>query len=217
MLGLQLKMSLTGDQRLFERASGRLKNLRPMMAAIGDYGVAQATYRLERVLRQNATVVTGNLAASLTVFSVTGSSVTWGSNLPYAAQVNFGGTIVPKEGRKALAIPLVPWLQRYRMGPLDVDPERWILRFVPIHSSKPNVIGVLINPERGASIKRRAKSKATKRPPRAVGMLKMLPVGPVFALATSVTQTARPFMYFDDEDKRAIEGKFNDWIERAAS
>ena len=204
MANLKVRLDVSGDRRLFERTSNRLRNPRTLMRRIGEFGVGQAKFRLTQVLRADADAVrTGDLQNSLTVFEVTDSRVIIGSNLVYAAQVHFGGTIVPRPPRKALAIPLVPALQRQQLGPLDIDPNREFLRFIPISSAKPNVVGLLINPE----------AELTGRQRRKRGTLSGYPPGPLFALATSVTQRARPYLLFDDEDRRVIaEDIWPEWL-----
>jgi phage gpG-like protein len=173
------------------------------MRRIGQYGVAQAQYRLTRVLKPDAEVRTGSLANSLTVFEVSDHHVVMGSNLVYAAQVHHGGTIFPGPGRKALAIPVLASLQRQQLGPLDIDPNREHLQFIPFRSSKPNVVGGLFNPD----------AELTGRQRKKRGRLSGYPPGLLFVLATSVTQKARPFLYFDDDDKRLIrEELFAQWI-----
>ena len=180
-----MTVDVGGDRDLFERASSRLGNMRPVMEAIGHYEVGQAQYRLTQVLKPDAEVRTGDLQNSLTVFDVTDDLVTFGSNLVYAAQVHFGGTIEPKPGgAKALAIPLLPSLQRYHLGPLDLDPGRELLQFVPYTGGKPNVFGLLVNPK---------DKQVAGYPP-----------GPLFALARWVTQEPRPYLYIDDADVAEI-------------
>lgn len=164
------------------------------MRSIGEYGVGQAKFRLTQVLKPDSEVRTGDLQNSLTVFSVSDSRVVIGSNLVYAAQVHFGGTIRPRPGHKALAIPLLPALQRQQLGPLDIDPNRDFLTFMHYTGGKPNVFGLLINPEAELTGRRRKKR----------GRLSGYPPGPLYALAYWVTQRARPYLYFDDEDRRVI-------------
>lgn len=116
-------VTITGDREMFERASKAHRNFRPLLKQIGVLAMARGVERLETVLSDNADAVrTGRLAASITagttgtgggdtVFTLSDSRVEVGTNLVYAAQVQFGGTILPVKG-KALAIPLDPRLQR---------------------------------------------------------------------------------------------------------
>ena len=198
---LKIKVEVTGDRNLFERTSKRLRDTRPLMRLIGEQGISRAQERLTQVLKPDAEVRTGNLAASLTIFDVTGTKVVIGSNLVYAAQVHFGGTILPKNA-KSLAIPLITSLKRQQLGPLDVDPGRELLQFVPFTGSKPNVFGLLINPEQELTGRQRKKR----------GRMAGLPPGPLFALAFWVTQKARPFLFIDKEDREEIAAIYHDWL-----
>jgi len=174
------------------------------MEMVGHYQLSQAVQRLENVLSQGDDAIqTGNLGASLTTFEVGDNYVTSGSNLVYAAQVQFGGIIEPVNAR-ALAIPLDPRLQRQKLGPLDIDPNREALQFIPYTGSKPNVFGLLINPqeERDGGTKGR----------RDKGTLSGWPTGPLYALAYWVSQEPRPYLYIDDEDVAAIAGMWHTWM-----
>ena len=155
------------------------------MQAIGQYAVTQSVGRLGQVLSDDPDGVrTGDLAQSIEVFEATDNRVVAGSNLGYAAQVNFGGRIDPTPPNKALAIPLPAKLKRSRQWPRQLDPNRDELSFVPIRGgASGNVIGLLVDDEgtfgfgRGEAL---------------------------FALAKYVDQPPRPYMYWDDEDLAAI-------------
>jgi phage gpG-like protein len=186
-------MEIRGDRSLFERASKRLRNLAPFLRQVGHYAVGRAQYRLTQVLRQDDEAIrTGRLESSLQVFRVTGDQLVCGSNVPYAAQVHFGGIIEPKNA-KALAIPLTPALRRSRLWPRDLDPAREKLRFQPYTGGKPNVFGLLIDEGEEPTGRKRKRRGHTPYGP-----------GALFALAYWVSQPARPYLCWDDEDRRAI-------------
>jgi len=164
-----------------------MRNPRPLLRAVAILGMGSATVRLNDVLGKKSkdAVRTGRLAASLmvgdadSVFELGEYQVEFGSNLPYAAQVQYGGTIMPREA-KALAIPIPVELKRSRLWPKDF--AEGILQFVPYAGSKPNVFGLLFDPEGTAGYGK----------------------GPLYALAYWVTQEPKPFLYFSGEDVRII-------------
>ena len=140
--GVQTTLEITGDKELLKRAAAKHRNPRPLMRQVGVLGMSSAVRRLQTVLKQSDDAVrSGRLAASLNVgpmgqggnansiFDLSNSMVTVGTNLLYAAQVHFGGTIMPRNA-KALAIPLIPSLQRQQIGPLELDPTRELLQFI---------------------------------------------------------------------------------------
>ena len=201
-----VRITVSGDRKLFERVSTRLRQPRTLMRMIGVHAMGQAGGRLESVLSPDPDAVrSGRLAASLTVgstggggnadsvFELTDTSVTVGSNVPYAAMIQLGGVIEPRE-KKALAIPLLPVLQRNQISPFDLDPDRTLLKFVPYTGGKPNVFALLINPERAP----------TGRQRKMRGRLEAYPPGPLYALAYWVTREPAPFLYWDDEDNRVL-------------
>jgi len=146
-MDLRLSVAIEGDREMFVRTARTLNNTRPLVEAIGVLGLSSMGRRLATVLKQGDAIRSGRLAASLTmggagnVFELSDTEVAVGSNLPYAAQVHFGGFILPKDA-KALAIPLDPILQRQGIGPREYAGE---LRFQPIMGAKPNVMGLLID------------------------------------------------------------------------
>jgi len=208
-MAVGLTVRLSGDVGWASRTKTALRNPRPLMKRIGVLFQSSANLRLTRVLRQDeGTIRTGRLMAAIpagdpntgtpgkftehTIFDLSDVSVRIGVDLPYAAQVHFGGTIVPKDA-KALAIPVVEALKRSKIGPLELDPDRSLLTFVPVKGGKPNIIGVLVDEPQalvGRQRKRRGKT----------------PYGPgiLYVLATSVTQPPRPFLYIDDGDAGVI-------------
>ncbi len=176
------------------------------MRMIGVHAMGRAVGRLESVLSPDPDAVrSGRLAASLTVgptgqggggdsvFELTDTSVTVGSNVPYAAMIQFGGVIEPRE-KKALAIPLLPELQRNQISPFDLDPDRTILELIPYTGGKPNVFALLINPEKAP----------TGRQRKTRGRLEAYPPGPLYALAHWVTREPAPYLFWDDEDDRVL-------------
>lgn len=192
-----ITLDIGGDRELFERVSKRLRRPRDLMLQVGVLGASSAVRRLSTVLSQEEDAVrTGRLGASLTVatrgrsgpdtiFELSDDSVAVGTNLRYAAQVQFGGRIEPATG-KALAIPLNKRLKRSRLWPRDLDPGRELLDFVPISGgASGNVIGLLVDSE---------------------GVF-----GPegdaLYALASYVDQKARPFLFWDDDDMDVIENE----------
>jgi phage gpG-like protein len=198
--GLNIKVEITGDRTMFERASKALRNTRPLMQRVASHALSRAVRRLPEVLKPEGGIRTGRLGASLrpggagNIFEVDDLRAVVGTNLPYAAQVQFGGPIVPKPPRKALAIPLDERLARQGIGPREFDPSGELLRFVPVRSS-PNVVGLLVLDEEidfGGSLKFGGDSSAKGRSDA------------LYLLATSVVQEPRPYLYFSDDDLRVI-------------
>lgn len=193
MFSIKITIDRSGDTTLFERASRRLRNPRDMMRKIGVLIMSSAVRRLENVLRKDSDAIrSGRPAASLrvspqgqgsgdTIFSLSDTEVEVGSNLPYAAQVHFGGTIFPKGN--ALAIPMDPRLRRLGISPRELpDDQIKRLFFRPSKSGKPNVIGVLLL------------APKSKR-----GKVKLL-----YTLALLVRQRPRPFLFVDEEDQQVM-------------
>ena len=186
-----MRVSVTGDELMFERTEGALGSPRPLLKQIGVLVLGESLERLTRVLKQeDAGVRSGRLTASLlvsplgdvnedSVFELDDRHVIVGTNVPYAAQVQLGGPIRPKTA-KALAIPLVDQLKRDELWPRDLDPAREILEFVP---SKGQAIGVLVDPENELGYG----------------------TDPLYALVGGVTQEPRPFLLIDDGTQEVIE------------
>lgn len=191
MAAIEITVDVGGDRELFERVSNRLRNLQPLMESVGDYAAGQAQIRLTHVLSDDG-IRTGRLEGSIAIFELDDRHVTVGSNVPYAAQVHFGGIIEPKQA-KALAIPLTEELKRARLSPRDIDPNRELLRFQPYTGGKPNVFGLLIDDEAPLTGRQRKKRGNTRYGP-----------GPLYALAYWVSQKPRPYLYIDDEDVAVI-------------
>jgi hypothetical protein len=170
------------------------------MLRIGEHAISRGKLRLREHLDRDQgedNVRSGKLLSSIgTVFEVSDEQVTAGTNVHYANQYQFGGTIVPSE-MKALAIPLLPQLKRHGLSPRDLDPERKLLQLIPGKGGKP---AVLVNPERtltGRQTKKRGTLAKIKGIPE-------FPPGPLFVLVRSVTQKPHPFLFWDDEDQRTI-------------
>ena len=206
--GLNMKMTITGDRAMFERAAKALRNPKPLMQRVGTLALSSSVRRLSSVLKQGDAIRTGRLGASLSpggeanVFEISDFQAIVGTNLPYAAQVQYGGTILPKNA-KALAIPLDPQIARQGLGPREVDPSGDLLSFVPYTGSKPNVFALLID--------RGMQGPLTKRKKKREGGTPYGP-GPLFALAYWVTQEARPYLYFDEADLKTINGIAEQWL-----
>lgn len=204
-LTLNIDVRIEGDRDVLKRIPERLRNPRPLMRKIGVLGMSSAVGRLPDVLKQGGDVArTGRLAKSIrvgaagndgpdTIFELSEARVEVGTNLEYAAQVQFGGIIEPREAR-ALAIPLTKRLKLAGLGPRGVDPTGELLRFQPYRGSKPDVFGLLIDDGKELTGRQRKKRGQTKYGP-----------GPLFALAWRVRQEARPFLFWDDEDQREID------------
>ena len=205
MYSVEMSVKIEGDRELFERVSNRLQTPRTLMRNIGLHVMNTGVERLTRVLTGGDDAIrSGRLMASLqvgaggqagedTVFALEDARVEVGTNVPYAAMRQFGGTIEPKT-RKALAIPLRPELQRHQISPMDLDPDRSVLQFVPYTGGKPNVFALLVNPER----------ELTGRQKKRRGALEAYPPGPLYALAYWVTQVGTPYLFIDDSDRRVI-------------
>jgi phage gpG-like protein len=192
--GLNISTTIKGDKDMYFRTAQRMGNVGEFLTATGAYLMGRGLTRLTQVLQMGPNVVrTGRLTASLsassrgsgsanTVWEQDNDHVEVGSNLPYAAQVHYGGTITPRT-RKALAIPLPIALKRaLNNSPSEIDPGRKVLRFQHYRGGKPNVIGLLIDDE------------------GKLGFGK----GPLYALASSVTQDAHPYLFIDADDERTI-------------
>lgn len=204
-MATSLTLEIHGDRELFERTSKAVRRPREFMGKVGVLAMSSAVQRLETVLRQDDDAVrTGHLAASLmvgsggsggtehTIWELSDTEVQCGSNLVYAAQVHFGGTILPVNA-KALAIPLTDALKRAGLGPREVDPSGELLRFQPISTGKPNVFGLLIDDPQELTGRQKKPRGGTAYGP-----------GPLFVLAYWVIQEPRPFLFFDEADQRVI-------------
>ena len=211
--GLDIMVTESGDRAVFETASNALRRTRPLMQQVGVLAMSSASERLTHVLRQdNAAVRSGRLMASIqagvggrgggdTIFDLSDNRVEIGTNLVYAAQVQFGGTILPVNA-KALAIPLLPQLQRLGLGPREIDPTGEALTFMPYTGDKPNVFGLLIDEGDAPTGRQRKQQARTAYGP-----------GPLYALAYWVTQPPHPYLYWGEEDLRALQDElYPRWI-----
>ncbi|MEK6676572.1 MAG: hypothetical protein AABZ47_13080 [Planctomycetota bacterium] len=209
------RIEIGGDRDLFERVSNRLRKPSVLMQRIGILGMTRGVERLTQVLAQKPegeAVRTGTLYNSIvsgikgrgggnTIFDLSDHEVSVGSNVAYARQLQQGGRINPKNA-KALAIPLPVKLKRSRLSPRDIDPFRTELRFIPNRGGgKPNIIGYLVDDSNFFKFrpkgKRRKKGEPKPPPPKHTGVL-------LFALAKYVDQEAKPFLFWDEDDKRKI-------------
>lgn len=196
--GLGLKVDIKGDRTLFERALKGLREPKRLMSKVAVHVMRTSGQRLETVLRQDTKGIrSGRLSASIQAFEITDLRAVVGSNMPYAAQVHFGGIIEPREA-KALAIPLDDRLKRQGLGPREVDPTGELLRFVPYTGSKPNIFGLLVDPGVQGPLGKRKRKREGGTP---------YGPGPLYALAYWVNQEARPYMYVDENDLREIHEK----------
>lgn len=200
-----ITLKFTGDRKAIERTSIALREVRDFLVSVGVLILSSAVRRLQTVLKQDDKAVrTGRLAQSLqagrdgvagedTVFDISGSTLTVGSNVPYAAQVQRGGRINPKTAR-ALAIPLQAQIQRQGFSPREIDPDRTLLSFRPARGgASGQVFGILVDEEgifgRGEGL-------------------------PLYALAEFVDQPPRPFLLIDEHDRRVVMDEIApDWLE----
>lgn len=151
-----------------------------------------------RLLRQRArdwSPQTGKLAKSLT-FLLDSMSVVVGSNLAYAAIQQLGGTVRPKEGRRYLAIPVLPSLRRGGVWPRDLPEGRMkFVRAAPIRIGSHAWTGpALVR----ATEEERVSTRTGKT--RRVGT-----VGEVmYALIRRATIRGRPYLIFSSEARRFL-------------
>lgn len=197
MLAVQVTLEWTGDTDKFERAAKRVRNPRELMKQIGIVGMRGSFERLRKSLDAGG-IKTARLAGSLnvaadggggttnTIFDLQKERVVIGSNLPYAAQKNFGGRIEPRPPNKALAIPLTDSLKRSGIGPRGIDPSGDSLAFVPIvGGASGNVFGLLVVDDDDFGGNRQGTA--------------------LFALARYVDQEPSLFMGWDGGDVQVIE------------
>lgn len=197
----------TSGRKPFDTVSAAFRNPEKLMTRIGLFAQEQARSRIRAQVAQGEGISSGRLMASFevgnpeSIFEVNRHSVVVGTNLRYAAQRQFGGTIYPKDG-DALAIPLDDKLKRHGIWPRELDPTRDILEFRPTKGTgKPNVFGVLVNPkETVETIDKRGRKRKKQKP-----VLSGYPAGPLYALAYLVRQEANPFLYWSDADRQVID------------
>lgn len=96
--------------------------------------------------------------------------LTIGTNMLYAAILHFGGTIRPRNAR-ALTIPISPEAEGHRARDFA---DTFIIR--PRPGADPKSVGVIARRGPGGEVQ------------------------PLFALRTSVTVAARPWLFWDDAD-----------------
>ena len=195
-VSIEATFEWVGDRTLFERAAKNLRDPEELMESIGIVGMAGSKRRLIESLDPGA-IHTSLLEASIsvsgagsgdgdTIFEVGRAEVAIGSRVTYAAQQNFGGTILPRAPNEALAIPLTDELKRSGLGPREIDPTGDALTFIPTRGgASGNVIGILVLDEDDFG----SGSEGTA----------------LFALARSVTQQGKFFMGWDEGDVETIE------------
>jgi hypothetical protein len=188
------------------------------MLNVAVLGMSSGVSRLTKILAEKPgedAVRTGRLLSSIqagadgkpgedTIFEISDYQAVVGTNLPYAKQRQEGGPIFPKDGHKALAIPIPIALKRAKLWPRDIDPNRELLSFVPIFRG--NVIGLLV--DGGA----RLIAQKGKKGKRQTGTTPYGP-GPLFLLVSSVDQEGTPFLYWGPEDLKVIEDELlSHWL-----
>ena len=117
--------------RFVRAALERMKAVgRSPRRALGRTGlfILREARRLIRARIREWGPLTGKLGKSLTMI-LDSMSVIVGSNLVYAAIQQLGGTVLPKGGRKYLAIPVLSSLRRGGVFPRDLP--RGSMKFVP--------------------------------------------------------------------------------------
>lgn len=183
MVGLIVTVQRSGEQRALVTASQQLGDLRPWLEDTAEWLLRSAVKRLQS--RDTKGFLTGRLMKSLStgdvdnVAEVGDSSVTVGSNVPYAAMQHRGGTILPTPPRKALAIPINERLRADGVYPRDLDPARELLTLVTVEDSG------------------RAYLVADEEIP-GYGS------GVMYMLVASVTLPPRPFLLIDEQDAEEI-------------
>ncbi len=198
-LALTTRWQVTGDVDAFETRADTHRDLRPVLVALGVYLMGAAQDRLVRGLAMSeGGVRSGRLTASLHVgaagqagsgdsmFELSAGSVEVGTNVPYAAQRQFGGTIRPKPPLKCLAVPLVDALKRDALWPRDLDPNHEILVRLPSRSGG----GVLIDPENELGYG----------------------TGPLFFLAREVHQEGLEFVGISEADAEEIDSIYHEMV-----
>ena len=205
MFATKVSLEFTGDWAQYPRAADRLEGPRELLRKIGVLGMSSSARRCQAAVAAHGEgISTGKLYNSLhagsrgmpaegTIFDLSEAEVVIGSNLPYAAQRNFGGIIEPKTA-KALAIPVVDRLRREGIEPHELDPDRSMLRCQPITGAKPNVFAVLIDEGQDPTGRQRKRRGSTAYGP-----------GILYVLAYWVRQEGAFFMGWDQEDEKVIE------------
>ena len=183
---LVVSFEQSGDLDMHRRHAERWGDLRPWLEQVGNLLLSSMLGRLTERLKMGDDVIrTGRLTASLDpnvpgtdqIRDLSAATVEVGSNVPYAAQVNFGGPIRPKTGR-ALAIPLTDALKRSGRWPRQFGPDELVF----VESKKPGVIGLLYEKTGTGRLKKRA----------------------AFLLTGGVQQKGKHFAVIDEDDKRNI-------------
>jgi len=190
-------------ERFLDRLLLKVSDLRPLMEEIGARMVSVTQERIkEGVPPPNAPLTrawkkgndtplrdTGALMASLD-YRAGAEFVAWGSNLPYARIQQLGGRVEPKKAKK-LAIP-AGWHTRRLMRRYGETPEKcleglkragWKIWFTD---------GAIMG-----------------RPPRKRGRAKPVVL---FIRKEAVEIPARPFLRFEEPEKREIREAVREWL-----
>lgn len=202
-LSLITEVELRGDA--LEKAQEAYRRPRTLLRRIGVLQMSSAARRLSASLKQTkGGIRSGRLMASIqagaqdsagpdTVWRISDSMAEVGSNVPYAAMRQYGGTIRPKPPLKNIAIPLTAAAKRAGTWPRDYPEDA--LDFIPLHRGR--LSGLLVARDTiGAGKRKQARTGDA-----------------VFALMTEVTQTGTPYLFVDDEDRRVVaEELFPQWL-----
>lgn len=178
---LKLKTNVGEVVHEVEEMAEHARDLRPVLRAFGDrmaqfsiprnFELGGRPTKWKPNLRGGAVGQDHGLLAASIQWELDGRTLRVGTNRVYAPQFHFGGRIVPKNA-KTLAIPLRRGLS---------SPRRYSnLQWAPGKSTHPHHRGVL------------GRYVGGKRKRRFVAL---------FALRSEVTQPARPFLVFQEEDR----------------
>jgi len=179
-----LRFNLDGEdggkiRRILKRMAGAAYTA--AMDEFGDYKVSRTVRSFPRTPAGVASapggppaVQEGHLRASIT-YRLLGRVLRVGTNLVYAALLQFGGVIRPKRAR-ALTVPIAPEARGRRARDFS---DTFILRR---RSDDAETVGIIMQNLGGGKVR------------------------PLFALRTSVTVEPRPFLGWDERDKRKLLG-----------
>lgn len=152
------EVELKGDA--LERAKAAYRKPRTLLRRIGVLQMSSAVRRLSASLKQTkGSVRSGRLMASIragakdapgadTVWRVSDDAAEIGTNVPYAAMRQYGGTIRPKPPLRNIAIPLSTEAKRAGKWPRDYPPDA--LDFIPLHRGR--LSGILVDRDKGRAV-----------------------------------------------------------------
>lgn len=198
MLSFRFKQNGEVAVRQVEELGARIKDASTVLADFGEHmlntsipktfevgGRPEKWPKSEWAAGRNLQRESGRLMRSVQ-YRPTTRKLEVGTNLKYALQRHYGGELVPTKA-KALAVPLpgVPRSMR--------RPRRWgdRLHYLPSKSGDPDTTGVL------AVARGRGKKKSWRA---------------VFVLRKKVTQPARPFMLFQDDDFAYVSRRMVEYV-----